>query len=626
MNRFPLWKFAVLLVAIVLGLLYALPNIYGEDPAVQITVERAEDTPAAVQRRALMLLSGAGVEVLALEVLADGVLIRLASTEDQTRAADLLRSAYGVGYTVALNLAPATPAWLRQINAQPMYLGLDLRGGVHFLMQVDMNEALGQHLESMRTDFRNTLRDARIRFSSIEVDFASRQVVTRFRNAPEREQALALLRDAQRRADPGTRPSFSSTERDGEFWLIAEVSEDAVRDIRSTALQQNMATLRNRIDQLGVAEPVIQRQGSERIVVQLPGVQDTARAKAIIGATATLEFRMVHEDNDTWQQTGGRVPSDALRYLTRQGEAVILEREVMLTGDTIRRAQSGLDSETSRPQVNINLRSDAGNRFNEATRQNVGRPMATVFIETRMEPREVDGVIENVRVRTEEVINIANILEPLHSQFRITGLTDSGEARTLALLLSAGSLRAPMDIIEERTVGPSLGQENIDQGMMAVAIGFLLVVIFMGVYYRVFGIIANLALLLNLVFIVAMLSLLQATLTLPGIAGIVLTVGMAVDANVLIFQRIREELLSGTRPREAINAGYAKALSTIADANITTLLAAIVLFVFGTGPIRGFAVTLSLGIASSMFTAILGTRALVYLLYERKSRLKTLPI
>ncbi len=626
MNRYPLWKFAVLLVAIVLGVLYALPNLFGEDPAVQVTIERADDTPGALQSRALTLLSGEGVDVVGLEVLEDGVLIRLASSDDQARAADLLRGTFGAGYTVALNLAPATPNWLRQINAQPMYLGLDLRGGVHFLMQVDMDEAVGQHLDGLRTDFRNALRDERIRFSSIEADLSERQVVARFRNAPEREQALALLRDAQRRADPSTRPSFSSTERDGEFWLIAEVPEDAVREIRNTALQQNMATLRNRIDQLGVAEPVIQRQGTDRIVVQLPGVQDTARAKAIIGATATLEFRMVHEDNDTWQQTGSRVPSDALRYVTRQGEAVILEREVMLTGDTIRRAQSGIDSETGRPQVNITLRGDAGSRFNEATRQNVGRPMATVFIETRMEPREVDGQIENVRVRTEEVINIANILEPLHSQFRITGLTDSGEARNLSLLLSAGSLRAPMDIIEERTVGPSLGQQNIDQGMTAVAIGFLLVIIFMGLYYRVFGLIANVALLLNLVFIIAMLSLLQATLTLPGIAGIVLTVGMAVDANVLIFQRIREELLAGSRPREAINAGYAKALSTIADANITTLLAAIVLFVFGTGPIRGFAVTLSLGIASSMFTAILGTRAVVYLLYERKSRLKSLPI
>ncbi|MCP1676334.1 preprotein translocase subunit SecD [Natronocella acetinitrilica] len=626
MNRYPLWKFAVLIVAIVLGTLYALPNLFGEDPAVQVTIERAEDTPDNVQQRALALLEESGVAVVTSQIEGDSVLFRLESDDDQLSAADTLRGEFGTGYTVALNLAPATPAWLTALHAQPMYLGLDLRGGVHFLMQVDMDEAVTQHMDGLATDFRNQLRQERIRFSSIEQDADDRQVVIRFRNAPEREQALGIFRENVRTIEPAMRPSFSQEERDGDFWLIAEVSDDAVSDIRSTALQQNMATLRNRVNQLGVAEPVIQRQGSDRIVVQLPGVQDTARAKAIIGATATLEFRMVHEDNDTWQGSGGSVPSDALRYETRDGQPIILERDVMLTGDTIRRAQSGLDSETNRPQVNITLRSDAGNRFNEATRQNVGRPMATVFIETRNEPQEVNGEIENVRVRTEEVINVANILEPLHTQFRITGLSSTSEARDLSLLLSAGSLRAPMDIIEERTVGPSLGQENIDQGLMAVTLGFLLVVAFMAFYYKVFGLIANMALFLNLVFIVAVLSLLQATLTLPGIAGIVLTVGMAVDANVLIFQRIREELFAGMKPREAIHAGYAKALSTIADANITTLLAALVLFIFGTGPIRGFAVTLSIGIASSMFTAIVGTRAVVYLLYERKSRLKHLPI
>ena len=626
MNRYPLWKFAVLIVAIVLGTLYALPNLFGEDPAVQVTIERAEDTPDNVQQRALALLEESGVAVVTSQIEGDSVLFRLESDDDQLSAADTLRGEFGTGYTVALNLAPATPAWLTALHAQPMYLGLDLRGGVHFLMQVDMDEAVTQHMDGLATDFRNQLRQERIRFSSIEQDADDRQVVIRFRNAPEREQALGIFRENVRTIEPAMRPSFSQEERDGDFWLIAEVSDDAVSDIRSTALQQNMATLRNRVNQLGVAEPVIQRQGSDRIVVQLPGVQDTARAKAIIGATATLEFRMVHEDNDTWQGSGGSVPSDALRYETRDGQPIILERDVMLTGDTIRRAQSGLDSETNRPQVNITLRSDAGNRFNEATRQNVGRPMATVFIETRNEPQEVNGEIENVRVRTEEVINVANILEPLHTQFRITGLSSTSEARDLSLLLSAGSLRAPMDIIEERTVGPSLGQENIDQGVMAVTLGFLLVVAFMAFYYKVFGLIANMALFLNLVFIVAVLSLLQATLTLPGIAGIVLTVGMAVDANVLIFQRIREELFAGMKPREAIHAGYAKALSTIADANITTLLAALVLFIFGTGPIRGFAVTLSIGIASSMFTAIVGTRAVVYLLYERKSRLKHLPI
>ncbi len=620
MNRYPLWKYLVLVVALVVGVLYALPNLYGEDPAVQVTATRAQEDPQQVQDRVLGYLRDAGIEILGHEIDEERFLVRLASDDDQLRAADMLREELGTGFTVALNLAPATPDWLRSLNAEPMYLGLDLRGGVHFLMEVDLDASVAQTLERFQNDFRTQLRRERIRYSAVNVEDG--QLVARFRNAPEREQALQLLRPSYR-GDL----TFSQEERDGQFWLTGRIPEDRMQEIRTAALQQNITTLRNRVNELGVAEPVIQRQGADRIVVQLPGVQDTARAKDIIGATATLEFRMVHPDNAGY---GGRedspVPGDALRYQTRDGSYVLLEREVMITGDYISNASSGIDQETGGPQVNIRLTSDGGTLFNRATRENVGRPMAVVFIETRTETRTVNGETERERVRTEEVINIATIREALHSQFRITGLDSTTEARDLALLLRAGSLSAPIDIIEERTVGPSLGQENINQGFMAVVIGFLLVVAFMAFYYRVFGLIANCALFLNLVFIVAVLSMLQATLTLPGIAGIVLTVGMAVDANVLIFQRIREELHAGMRPQEAIHAGYAKAFSTIADANITTLLAALVLFLFGTGPIQGFAVTLSIGIVTSMFTAILGTRAVVNLIYGRRRRLNKLPI
>ncbi|MCC5811079.1 MAG: protein translocase subunit SecD [Ectothiorhodospiraceae bacterium] len=620
MNRYPLWKYLVLVVALVVGVLYALPNLFGEDPAVQVTATRAQEDPQQMQDRVLGLLQDAGIEMLSHEIDDERFLVRLANEDDQLRAADMLRDELGTGYTVALNLAPATPDWLRSLNAEPMYLGLDLRGGVHFLMEVDLDASVSQTLERFQNDFRTQLRRERIRYSAVNVEDG--QLVARFRNAPEREQALQLLRPSYR-GDL----TFSQEERDGQFWLIGEIPEDRMQEIRTAALQQNITTLRNRVNELGVAEPVIQRQGTSRIVVQLPGVQDTARAKDIIGATATLEFRMVHSDNASY---GGRedspVPGDAVRYQARDGDYVLLEREVMITGDYISNASSGIDQETGGPQVNIRLTSDGGTLFNRATRENVGRPMAVVFIETRTESREVNGEMQRERVRTEEVINIATIREALHSQFRITGLDSTTEARDLALLLRAGSLSAPIDIIEERTVGPSLGQENINQGFMAVVIGFLLVVAFMAFYYRVFGLIANCALFLNLVFIVAVLSMLQATLTLPGIAGIVLTVGMAVDANVLIFQRIREELHAGMRPQEAIHAGYAKAFSTIADANITTLLAAVVLFLFGTGPIQGFAVTLSIGIVTSMFTAILGTRAVVNLIYGRRRRLTKLPI
>lgn len=623
MNRYPLWKYMILIVAVVAGALYALPNLFGEDPAVQITPVRDAVELSEIESQALSALEDEGMDYVVSEVDGERVLIRFSSQDEQVRAADMLRATLGRDVTVALNLAPATPEWLRAINAAPMYLGLDLRGGVHFLMQVDMDAAVTNSLERYQTDFRRLLRDERIRYGAIEVGEDNR-IVSRFRDAADRERAVELLRGEYTELD------FSQEERDGQYWLEAAVPEEETEEIRRFAVQQNVTTLRNRVNELGVAEPVIQQQGSDRIVVQLPGVQDTARAKEIIGTTATLEFRMVDEDHYPYRgEADDPAPPGTVKYPTRNpryGDHVILEREVMLTGEYIIDASSGIDQETGGSEVNIRLSSAGGDIFNRATRENVGNRMAVVFIESRQETREEDGETVTERVRTEEVINVATIQEPLSNRFRITGLESSTAARDLALLLRAGALAAPIDIIEERTVGPSMGQENIERGFMAVVIGFALVVLFMAVYYRVFGLIANMALTLNLVFIVAILSLLQATLTLPGIAGIVLTVGMAVDANVLIFQRIREELAAGLSPQQAIHSGYAKALSTIADANITTLIAALVLFLFGTGPVQGFAVTLSIGILTSMFTAILGTRAVVNLIYGRRRRLTRLAI
>ncbi|WP_290652939.1 protein translocase subunit SecD [Aquisalimonas sp.] len=623
MNRYPLWTYLLILGAIGVGVLYALPNLFGEDPSVQITPVRGAVELPEIERQAIDALDEEGMDYFATEIDEERVLIRFDSQDLQVAAADLLQARLGNEVTVALNLAPATPQWLRSVYAEPMYLGLDLRGGVHFLMDVDMDAAVSQRLERYQNDFRNLLRQERIRYGRVEVDGDNR-VVARFNDAADRERAFDLLRGEYREL------GLDQEERDGQYWLIANIPEEEKEEIQRFAVQQNITTLRNRVNELGVAEPVIQQQGTNRIVVQLPGVQDTARAKEIIGTTATLEFRMVDEDHYPYRgEADDPPPPGTVKYPSRNpryGDYVILEREVMLTGEYIIDASSGIDQETGGPEVNIRLSSAGGDIFHRATRQNVGNSMAVVFIETRQETREQNGETVRERVRTEEVINVATIQEPLSTRFRITGLEDTSAARDLALLLRAGALAAPLDIIEERTVGPSMGQENIERGFMAVVIGFVLVVLFMAFYYRVFGLIANMALVLNLVFIVAVLSMLQATLTLPGIAGIVLTVGMAVDANVLIFQRIREELAAGLSPQQAIHSGYAKALSTIADANITTLIAALVLFLFGTGPVQGFAVTLSIGILTSMFTAIVGTRAVVNLIYGRQRRLTRLPI
>ncbi|WP_422126382.1 protein translocase subunit SecD [Thioalkalivibrio sulfidiphilus] len=621
-NQYPLWKYLLIVVVVAVGALYAMPNLYPEDPAVQISNTTTDEVDEATRRQVEAVLAGRGLSPkTGVEYDGQHVLLRFDSTDDQLQAADILRTALmGTQNVVALNLAPATPNWLRAINARPMSLGLDLRGGVHFLMEVDMAAVVTASHERYVGEFRSLLRDERIRYLSVER--ASEGVVVRFRDAAERDQAGDFLR-REYRGDL----DFRSDQAGEVFLLIASLTQDTLTDQRRLALQQNITTLRNRVNELGVAEPIIQQQGEDRIVVQLPGVQDTARAKEILGATATLEFRLVDEENDPFEAAAtGRVPSASRLYRERNGNPVLLRRQVMLTGDYIVDAASGIAQDSGGPAVFINLDAQGARIFSRVTGENIGRLMGTVFIETKTETVEENGEMVRRTTRTEEVINVARIQDQLGRRFQITGLESTREARNLALLLRAGALAAPMTIVEERTVGPSLGRDNIERGFNSVVIGFILVLIFMALYYRVFGLVANVALALNLVLIVSVLSMLQATLTLPGIAGIVLTVGMAVDANVLIFERIREELRNGNSPQAAIASGYDRAFSTIVDANITTLIAALVLFMFGTGPIKGFAITLSIGIVISMFTAILVTRAIINLIYGRRRRIKALAI
>ena len=531
----------------------------------------------------------------------------------QLKAQSVVKESLGRNYVVALNLAPATPDWLSKFGAEPMSLGLDLRGGVHFLMEVDMDAAIDKAEERYISDLRSFLRENKVRYKTITRN-KSDGLLIRFKDNSEQYNGQSLIEKNFLDLNVIT-PNVD----ENEFSLTLVINEDTLLEIRRLALQQNITTLRKRVNELGVAEPVIQRQGQNRVVVQLPGVQDTARAKAILGATATLEFRLVDEEHEPQDAVNGRSPAGSKLYYQRNGLPILLKKQIMLTGDSIINAASGIDTLSGGPDVTITLDGRGAKRMSRGTRDNVGKRLAVVFIEYQMETSEVNGELVKTKGTIEEVINAAVIQEQLGKRFHITGLDSTEEAKNLALLLRAGALAAPIYIIEERTVGPSLGQDNIDQGFDSVVIGFILVLIFMAIYYKIFGLIADVALGLNLVLIVAMLSLLQATLTLPGIAGIVLTVGMAVDANVLIFERIREEIRNGNSPQTSIHAGYEKAFSTIADANITTLIAALMLFSFGTGPIQGFAVTLSLGIICSMFTAIMVTRGLVNLLFGGKN-------
>ena len=604
MNRYPTWLNVLVLVIFLTGVLLALPNIYGSVPAVQLADAEGDAYSEARVEEFVLFLSDSDLVPEAAYVDDGRAVLRFDNVEDQLKAGDLLRDRYRNMASVALTLSPKLPDWLRDMGLSPMSLGLDLRGGVHFLLEVDMETAIESRLKTYQQDFLDRLRDDRI-IARVD-DPAQGVLLVRVRDASDLERARNIIRAA-----------------DGDILILdgadgrslrVRMSDTQIRERQDFAIEQNITTLRNRVNQLGVAEPLVQRQGIDRIVVQLPGVQDPNRLDDILTATATLEYRLVDTDGSS---PGSR------RYPGRDGQpGQILMREVIASGDQIIDAEAGFSQ--GQPAVFITLDAAGGGRMLIATQKSVGKPMSTVFIESRRESTVVNGEVVHKTVRTEEIINTATIRGVFKDRFQTTGL-DTIEARNLALLLRAGALAAPVYKVEERTIGPSLGQDNIDRGFSAVRIGFIAVIIFMAIYYRWFGVIANVALFTNLIFIVALLSLLQASLTLPGIAGIVLTVGMAVDANVLIFERIREEIADGNKPQNAIFSGYEKAFSSIADANITTLIAAVVLFALGTGPIKGFAITLSLGIITSMFTSIVGTRAIVNLTFGSR-RITSVPV
>ena len=617
LNRYPLWKNLMVMFAFIIGLLYALPNIYGEDPAIQITGARGASVDLNLLDTVTEDLKRNNIPSQSIALENGSILVRFKDTDTQISARDILSQALDKQYIVALNLAPATPDWLSDIGATPMKLGLDLRGGVHFLMEVDMAAAMEKLLAQQEDTFRTELREAGIRYRTLSKTDST--VTVYLRN----EEQLDSAKIALKKLHPDM--NFTTSNTGGRYALTASYSDDRLREIQNYAVDQNIAILRNRVNELGVAEPLVQRQGASRIVVELPGVQDTARAKEILGATATLEFREVNNEVDPTAAAAGRVPRDSEIKNTRDGRIAVLKKHVILAGAHITDASSSAD-EYGRPQVNISLDGEGGSKMTAFSKENIGKLMATVFTEYKDSgKRDADDRV--ILEKHEEVINQATIQSALGRNFRITGIDSAAEAHNLALLLRAGALIAPISIIEERTIGPSMGQENIDMGIQACIWGMIAVMIFTAIYYRGFGLIANLALMMNLVLIIGIMSMIPgATMTLPGIAGIVLTVGMAIDANVLIFERIREEMREGRSPQQAINMGYSNAFSTIADANITTLITAIILFAVGTGAIKGFAVTLSIGILTSMFTAIVGTRAVVNLIYGGKKHLAKLSI
>jgi len=617
LNKYALWKNILILFVVFIGVLYALPNIYGTDPAIQITATRTAAVNDNLAKRVKTELQGSGAEFANIKVDKDILVIRFNNVESQLKANDLLRESLGDAYSVAQNIITASPEWLLNIRALPMYLGLDLRGGLHFLMEVDMDTVLKQAYETFTSDVRRVLRQDKIRYTHVKQLKDSIEV--KFRDSETRDKAEAPIRKNLNEL------GLETDDRDGAYFLTLKLTEVARTERKKAALKKNITTLRKRVNEYGVSEPVIQQQGEDRIVLQLPGVQCSSCVKKTLSAVASLEFRLVDWKNSVEDALNGRVPIGSRLYYDRQGQPYLLKKRVIINGQHIGSAASGMDQDSATPAVFINTNGVGAKRLSNVTRKNIGKPMSVVFIEQKPVVKEVNGEEVVTYKKTEEVINVATIQDVLSRRFQITGLDTPKEAHELALLIRAGALVAPIRIIEERTIGPSLGQDNIDKGTLSVIVGMILVVIFMAIWYKGFGLVANVALTFNLILIIAVLSLLQATLTLPGIAGIVLTVGMAVDANVLIFERIREELRTGNTPQASIHAGYEKALSTIADANITTLIAAIVLFIFGTGAIKGFAITLSIGILTSMFTAIMGTRAIVNLFVSGKT-IKTLSI
>ena len=605
MNRYPLWKYVLIAVALVVGIVYTLPNFFAEVPAVQVSTSKANVKIDASTLQAVEdALKAANVAYRGESVDATGVKVRFADPDTQLKAKDVLQQKLGDNYIVALNLLSSSPRWLASIGALPMYLGLDLRGGVHFLLQVDMKAALDKAADRYLTDIRSLLREKKVQYAGIAREGQS--VAVRFRDAAERDRANQEIGTAF--------PDLQVKEADttGEFKLVAGLKPEAQKRIQDGAVQQNITILRNRVNELGVAEPIVQQQGGDRVVVQLPGVLDTARAKDILGRTATLEIRMVNDEPGALEQAiGGQVPLGSDVYTERSGAPVLVKRQVVLTGDRINDAQPGFDGRTNEPAVHINLDGTGARIFKELTRENVGKRMAIVLVEKGKA----------------EVITAPVIREEIGGgRVQISGRMNTREANDIALLMRAGALAAPMEIVEERTVGPSLGKENIEKGFDSVVYGFIVLAVFICVYYALMGVISTISLVINLLLLIAVLSMLQATLTLPGIAAIALTLGMAIDANVLINERIREELRWGDTPHAAIQAGYERAWNTILDSNVTTLIAGLALLIFGSGPVRGFAVVHCLGIMTSMFSAVFVSRGLVAIIYGGRKKLDKISI
>ncbi|AOX63809.1 MULTISPECIES: protein translocase subunit SecD [Stenotrophomonas] len=617
MLEFPRWKYFLILIVLAVSALYALPNIYQKDPAVQITANRGGQIDDALRDRVLGDLKQAGVEPLSVAKEGDSLIVRLPTLQAQTAANDALRDEMGEDYVVALNLASTVPDWLSDLGAKPMVLGLDLQGGVHFVLQVDQKAALDKRLDAYAEDVRTSLRDARIAYQSVERRGDNTIVATISPSAGA--DAAARAREVMVKAQPTLGYEVAGNR------ITVSMPETELTAIANGAIEQNVNTLRNRVNQLGVAEPIIQRQGADRVVVQLPGVQDTAEAKRMIGATATLEYRAVVEGNAQDAIASGRIPPEAKVYQQRDNRGpILLNKRVIVTGDQMVAAQATTDQNGS-AAVSVTLNNVGGQRMFDFTSANVNKPMAVVYTERIPTVNVVDGKeVRSFRVK-EEVISVANINGVFGKNFQTTGL-DKLEADNLAKLLKSGSLAAPMDFVEERIVGPSLGAENVERGVTAVGFAFLFTLVFFTVYYRMFGVITSVAMLFNLLIVVAVMSLFGATMTLPGFAGLALSIGLSVDANVLINERIREELRAGMPPKAAIVAGYEKASGTILDANLTGILAGVALYAFGTGPLKGFAVTMIVGILASMFTAITVSRALAVLVYSRRKKLKTLAI
>jgi preprotein translocase subunit SecD len=605
MNRYPVWKYALIAIALVVAVVYTLPNFFPEVPAVQVSTSKATvKVDTSTLQAAEDALKAANIAYRGASVDATGVKIRFADADTQLKAKDVLQDKLGENYIVALNLLSSSPRWLSSIGALPMYLGLDLRGGVHFLLQVDMKAALDKAADRYTTDIRSTLREKKVLYSGIGREGQS--VVIRFRDAAERDRANQEIGNAF--------PDLLVKEADasGELRLVASLKPEAQKRIQDGAVQQNITILRNRVNELGVAEPIVQQQGADRVVVQLPGVQDTARAKDILGRTASLEIRMVNEDPGVLEMArNGQLPLGSDLFTERNGAPVVVKRQVVLTGDRINDAQPGFDSRTNEPAVHVTLDGTGARIFKEVTRENVGKRMAIVLVEKGKA----------------EVITAPVIREEIGGgRVQISGRMSTREANDIALLMRAGALAAPMEIVEERTVGPSLGKDNIDKGFNSVIYGFIVLSVFICIYYALMGVISTIALAVNLLLLIAILSMLQATLTLPGIAAIALTLGMAIDANVLINERIREELRWGDTPHAAIQAGYERAWNTILDSNVTTLIAGLALLIFGTGPVRGFAVVHCLGIMTSMFSAVFVSRGLVAIIYGGRKKLDRISI